>query len=180
MKISASIIINKNAEVVWHYATDWKRHEKWVPHTTITIINKPHIDDNSAVGTSFMGATTIGPYTLLDPMIVTHSKKPVSNHDDTDMNLTVEGSGLYYTEKGELTVVKSGRRITGTAGFILTPQIDKMGSRITHVEWYEDVEFHIPVPQFIKKIMYKQFKKELVKVLERMKKDIEQYKEKVN
>jgi carbon monoxide dehydrogenase subunit G len=178
MRIKAEVMINKKPEMVWDYAIDWKRHEKWVPNTVIEITHKPDINNLGATGTSFIGTTNIGPYKIIDPMVVMQSSPPVSNHDDTDMNLSVEGAQLYHAKNGELTVTKSGRRIRGTAGFILTPKVDNLGRITTHVEWWEDVEFNYPVPSFIKKQMYKVFQSELKKVLERMKSDIEGNKEK--
>lgn len=101
-----------SATDVWSLLTDWAAHSRWVPATTVTVV-----EDTGGIGTRFVGRTHVGPLGFDDPMTVTEFIPP---------------SGA---EPGRCAILKTGRVVIGTAGFTVTPT----GPRTSTVTWWEDV-----------------------------------------
>jgi hypothetical protein len=56
---------------LWQIATDWERHGRFFPFTTMTVP-----DGAPAVGQRFEATTRLGPVRLRDPMVVTDWEPP--------------------------------------------------------------------------------------------------------
>lgn len=97
---------------VWKHLTDWEAHSAWIPNTHVTITHQTH-----GLGTQFTGITRLGPLTLNDPMTVTAYQPP---HD-----------GI-----ASAAIIKTGKQITGTAGFTLTA----ITPHSTQLVWFENVQ----------------------------------------
>ena len=83
------------AERMWQALTDWAGHARWIPATTVTMLQ-----DDAGVGPEFIARTGIGPLTLDDTMVV--------REFDAERRLAI--------------VEKTGPMIVGTAGFLVTPR----------------------------------------------------------
>jgi hypothetical protein len=112
IRIRATAPMPARAEDVWTLLTDWAAHSRWVPATTVTVVT-----DTGGVGTRFVGRTHAGPIGFDDPMTVTEFRPP---------------SGA---EPGRCGIVKTGRVVSGTAGFSVTAS----GPGTSTVVWWEDV-----------------------------------------
>ena len=112
IRIRATVDMPGSADDVWSLLTDWSSHSRWVPATTVTVV-----EDAGGVGTRFVGRTQVGPIGFDDPMTVTEFVAPAG-----------DGSGL-------CVIRKTGRVVLGGAGFTVTP----MGPATSTVVWWEDV-----------------------------------------
>jgi hypothetical protein len=97
---------------VWNNLTNWEAHSAWIPNTHVTITHQTH-----GLGTQFVGITRLGPLTLNDPMTVTTYQPPLDGH-------------------AAATIIKTGKQITGTAGFTLT----SLTPHSTQLVWFENVQ----------------------------------------
>lgn len=120
IRFTATTLATATLSRVWDTATDWPAHSRWVPLTVVTVI-----EERGGLGTRFVGRTAIGPLGFNDPMTVTQWQPPMP------------GGTTAFCE-----VTKTGRLLTGTAGFTLTA-VDSMTTRI---EWFEDVNI---VPRWL-------------------------------
>jgi carbon monoxide dehydrogenase subunit G len=112
IEIRASEQMPGSAEAVWALLTDWAAHSRWVPATTVTVL-----EDAGGVGTRFVGRSHAGPLGFDDPMTVTEYEPPSD------------------AGPGRCGIRKTGRIVTGTAGFTVTAT----GADTCCVLWWEDV-----------------------------------------
>jgi len=112
IRIRATVPMPGPAEDVWALLTDWRAHSRWIPATTVTVV-----EDTGGVGTRFVGRTHAGPVGFDDPMTVTEFRPP-------------DGA-----EPGRCLIRKTGRVVIGTAGFSVTGT-EPHASTVT---WWEDV-----------------------------------------
>jgi len=112
IRIRATVPKPGPAEDVWALLTDWRAHSRWIPATTVTVV-----EDTGGVGTRFVGRTHAGPVGFDDPMTVTEFRPP-------------DGA-----EPGRCLIRKTGRVVIGTAGFSVTGT-EPHASTVT---WWEDV-----------------------------------------
>jgi hypothetical protein len=112
IRIRAAVEMPGPAHDVWALLTDWPSHSRWVPATTVTVL-----EDTGGVGTRFVGRSHVGPVGFDDPMTVTGFVPPTAG------------------EAGRCDILKTGRVVVGTAGFVVAPT----GARTSAVEWWEDV-----------------------------------------
>jgi hypothetical protein len=111
----AAVEVAAPAPAVWAAMTDWPRHGRWVPLTTVrTLTARP-----DGVGARFVGRTGVGPFAFDDPMEVTEWLPP----DD--------GRG----SPGRCAVRKLGRVVRGTAAFDVAP----VAAARTLVVWEYDL-----------------------------------------
>jgi uncharacterized protein YndB with AHSA1/START domain len=95
----AAVEVAAPVSAVWAALTDWPRHGRWVPLTTVrTLTARP-----DGVGARFVGRTGAGPLAFDDPMEVTEWLPP--------------GDG----RPGRCAVRKLGRVVRGTAAFDVAP-----------------------------------------------------------
>ena len=112
IRIRTAVQMPGSAVAVWELLTDWPAHSRWVPATTVTVL-----EDCGGVGTRFVGRSHLGPVGFDDPMTVTEFVPPTA------------------TTAGRCGIRKTGRVVLGTAGFTVAPT----GARTSAVEWWEDV-----------------------------------------
>jgi uncharacterized protein YndB with AHSA1/START domain len=112
IRIRAAVQMPGSAVEVWSLLTDWSAHSRWVPATTVSVL-----EDTGGVGTRFVGRSHLGPMGFDDPMTVTEFVPPTA------------------TTAGRCTILKTGRVVLGTAGFTVAPT----GEGTSAVEWWEDV-----------------------------------------
>jgi len=112
IEIRATVPMPASADYVWALLTDWSSHSRWIPATTVVVL-----EDTGGVGTRFVGRSHVGPVGFDDPMTVTAFQPP------TD------------TDAGRCDILKTGRVVVGTAGFTVTTT----GARTSEVAWWEDV-----------------------------------------
>ena len=112
IRIRTSVQMPGSAVDAWALLTDWPSHTRWVPATTVVVL-----EDAGGVGTRFVGRTRVGPVGFDDPMTVTGFVPPTA------------------TSAGRCAILKTGRVVLGTAGFTVAPT----GERACTVEWWEDV-----------------------------------------
>lgn len=105
--------VHAPADVVWDVLTDWPRHGRWVPLTTVTVLH-----DTGGVGTRFVGRTGLGPLGFDDPMEVLRWEPPVDGRPGTCL------------------LVKRGHVVLGWARI----EVRRTGRRRCRVTWTEDVE----------------------------------------
>lgn len=86
-------VVDASAARVWSVFTDWPRHGRWVPFTTVEVLTA----SATGVGARFVGRTGLGPVGFDDPMRVTLWQPP-----DGD-------------RPGRCEVVKEGRVVRGRA-----------------------------------------------------------------
>lgn len=99
----------------WRLLTDWRRHGRTAPLTTVTVRRSP---PDGGLGTLFVARTRLGPLGFDDPMEVTGWEPP-------------EGSGA-----GHCRLDKRGRVVTGWARIDIVPQPFTGGCL---VRWHEDL-----------------------------------------
>ena len=114
IRFSATISIDAPTTAVWATATDWEAHSRWVPLTRVSVTH-----DAGGLGTRFVGRTALGSIGFDDPMTVTYWQPPAD-----------------AGHSGSCTVTKTGRLLTGTAGFTVTP----VGEQRCSLTWFEDVD----------------------------------------
>jgi hypothetical protein len=115
--IRTTVAMPAAARAAWALLTDWSAHSRWVPATTVTVV-----EDTGGVGTRFVGRSHLGPLGFDDPMTVTLFEPPTSE------------------APGRCEIIKTGRVITGTAGFTVT----STGPSTSEVTWWEDIEVTPP------------------------------------
>lgn len=98
------------APEAWRRVTDWKRHEEFVPLTTMRITADPTTGRERVVA-----RTAVGPLGFDDPMTVTYVKPPTE------------------TEPGTVRLVKTGRVVAGWTVITVTPS-----GGGSEVHWYEE------------------------------------------
>lgn len=109
----ATVEVGAPAPAVWAAMTDWPRHGRWVPLTTVrTLTARP-----DGIGARFVGRTGVGPFAFDDPMEVTEWLPP--------------GGG----RPGRCAVRKLGRVVRGTAAFDVAP----VGADRSLVVWEYDL-----------------------------------------
>jgi Polyketide cyclase / dehydrase and lipid transport len=113
-RFTASVEVAAPASRVWAALVDWAGHGRWIPLTRVTVLTP----SGDGVGARFVGRTAVGPLGFDDPMQVTRWEPPDAGRP------------------GRCDVVKTGRLLRGTAGFVVVPL---PGDR-SRVEWTEDVE----------------------------------------
>ncbi|MGF1648397.1 MAG: SRPBCC family protein [Kineosporiaceae bacterium] len=95
----AAVEVAAPPTAVWSAITDWPRHGRWVPLTTVrTLTVRP-----DGVGARFVGRTGIGPVAFDDLMEVTEWLPPAD------------------ARPGRCAVRKLGRLVGGTAAFDVAP-----------------------------------------------------------
>jgi hypothetical protein len=99
-----------DASQAWARVTDWRRHQEFVPFTTVTVASDPRTGRES-----FVARTAVGPVGFDDPMLVTYA------HPPTD------------AAPGVARIVKRGRVVVGWAVLTVTPTA--AGSE---VRWHEE------------------------------------------
>lgn len=109
------------AQVVWDELVDWKRHERWIPATTMEV--EP--GDPTAIGRQLTARTGFGRVALVDRMRVASCE-----WDDE-------------TSAGACEVDKLGPVLHGRAGFTVVADGDG-----AVLDWFEDVSVR-RVPQFL-------------------------------
>ena len=112
IEIRATVAMPASADDVWALLTDWPSHSRWIPATTVVVL-----EDTGGVGTRFVGRSQLGPVGFDDPMTVTEFLPPAGSH------------------AGRCDIRKTGRLIVGTAGFTVTAT----GPTSSEVAWWEDV-----------------------------------------
>ena len=112
IRIRTTVAMPGSADDVWALLTDWPSHSRWIPATTVTVL-----EDTGGVGTRFVGRSHLGPIGFDDPMTVTEFVAPSG------------GKG------GLCEIRKTGRVVLGTAGFTVAPD----GPDASTVTWWEDV-----------------------------------------
>jgi carbon monoxide dehydrogenase subunit G len=112
ISIRATVPMPGSADDTWALLTDWATHSRWIPATTVTVV-----EETGGVGTRFVGRTHLGPLGFDDPMTVTESLPPSGE------------------EPGRCAIRKTGRVVVGTAGFTVTAT----GPTTSTVTWWEDV-----------------------------------------
>ena len=95
VSFSVDVASALSAERMWRALTDWAGHARWIPATTVTMLQ-----DGAGVGTEFIARTGIGAIALDDTMVV--------REFDVERRLAI--------------VEKTGPMIVGTAGFIVVPR----------------------------------------------------------
>ena len=116
IRIHATRQMPASADRVWDLLTNWENHSRWVPGTDVKILSMPEGPDKT--GATFVGRSHLGPFGFDDPMTVTVFRPPTSE------------------KQGRCEIVKTGKVITGTAGFAVVA-VDPVTSL---VHWWEDVE----------------------------------------
>jgi Polyketide cyclase / dehydrase and lipid transport len=119
-RITAVTDVAAPASRAWQLVTDWPSHGRWVPLTTVRVIEAGA--GGRGVGTRFVGRTGLGPIGFDDPMTVTAFVPPSGD--------------LHGDAVGRCDVDKLGEVVRGTAWFEVQP-VDSHRCRIT---WGEDVE----------------------------------------
>ena len=114
LTVRAAVPVAAPMATVWSIAVNWEAHSRWVPLTTVTVVQ-----DCGGLGTRFVGRTGVGPLAFDDPMTVTVWQPPHL------------GSAV-----STCTVTKTGRVVTGTAGFTVT----ETSSTTCQLEWFEDID----------------------------------------
>jgi hypothetical protein len=112
IEIRATVPMPASAADTWALLTDWPSHSRWIPATTVVVV-----EDRGGVGTRFVGRSHVGPVGFDDPMTVTEFVPPTGS------------------EAGRCGILKTGRVVVGTAGFTVTAT----GERTSTVAWWEDV-----------------------------------------
>ncbi len=112
IRIRACGAMPASADDVWALLTDWPSHSRWIPATTVTVV-----EDTGGVGTRFVGRSHLGPIGFDDPMTVTELLPPS------------EGRA------GRCDILKTGRVVLGTAGF----SVEADSPSTSTVTWWEDV-----------------------------------------
>jgi hypothetical protein len=112
IQIRTRVAMPASADAVWALLTDWPSHSRWIPATTVTVL-----EDTGGVGTRFVGRSHLGPIGFDDPMTVTSFLPP---SDGT---------------AGRCDILKTGRVVLGTAGFTVAAD----GPSTSSVTWWEDV-----------------------------------------
>jgi len=119
-RITAVTDVAAPAGRTWQLVTDWPSHGRWVPLTTVSVLEPGA--GGRGVGTRFVGRTGVGPIGFDDPMTVTAFVPPSGD---------LEGDAA-----GRCDVDKVGRVVRGIAWFEVQP-VDAGRCRLT---WGEDVE----------------------------------------
>lgn len=114
LRISAALEVHAPLATVWATAIDWPAHSRWVPLTKVWVA-----EERGGLGTRFVGRTGLGPLGFDDPMTVTQWSPPDEAHG-----------------AATCTVTKTGRVVTGTAGFT----VRATGPGTCHLEWFEDID----------------------------------------
>jgi len=116
-----------SSQRVWNELVDWKRHEQWIPATTMEV----DPGDPTEVGRELTARTGFGPFALPDRMRVERC--------DWD----------HAASSGDCVVEKLGPVLRGRAGFTVGPDREPASEPDGSVlEWFEDVS--VPyVPQFV-------------------------------
>jgi hypothetical protein len=112
IRIRTTVSMPGSADDVWALLTDWPSHSRWIPATTVTVL-----EDTGGVGTRFVGRSHLGPIGFDDPMTVTEFLPPSDG------------------KAGRCGILKTGRVVLGTAGF--TVEADSPST--STVSWWEDV-----------------------------------------
>jgi len=113
VRFEVAVDFDAPPRTVWDELIDWKGHERWIPATRVEL-DDDH--DPTAVGSTFVAFTGIGPLALEDRMRVTEC---AWNEDE---------------RSGVCEVAKIGPLLGGRAGFTVAPA--PSGSRVV---WLEDV-----------------------------------------
>lgn len=111
-------------EQAWARVTDWRRHGRYVPLTTMTVVPAPA----DGVGTVFVARTAVGRFGFDDPMEIVEWQPPSA---DTTGRCRIEKRGRVMLGWAELTVEPRGT-----------------GSRVT---WREDA-FPAGLPAFARPV----------------------------
>lgn len=64
-----------SVDAAWRRLTDWERHGKYLPFTTVVLSDPAHF----GVGTAFVARTSLGPFSFDDPMEVTQWRPPTES-----------------------------------------------------------------------------------------------------
>lgn len=64
--LTFSIIINASQQTVFDYVSDWEKQSDWIKFTTVQILSNAAQED-----VNLLAVTRIGPFKLLDTMVVT-------------------------------------------------------------------------------------------------------------
>ena len=64
--LTFSIIINASQQTVFDYVSDWEKQSDWIKFTTVQTLSNAAQDD-----VNLLAVTRIGPFKLLDTMVVT-------------------------------------------------------------------------------------------------------------
>lgn len=120
-----------SSQRVWDELVDWKRHEEWIPATTMEV----GPGDPTAVGHELTARTGIGPLALPDRMRVAKC-----DWDEA-------------TASGDCVVEKLGPVLRGRAGFTVVPDVDAesappSGTSGCVLDWFEEVTVRY-LPQFV-------------------------------
>ena len=89
-----------SAEEAWSLLTDWERHGRFIPFTTVRLTASPA----AGVGSGFVARTSLGPLGFDDPMEVTVWRPPVEAVPGV-CRITKRGSGV--TGWAQLTVAST-------------------------------------------------------------------------
>lgn len=141
-----------SSQRVWDELVDWKRHEQWIPATTMDV--EP--GDPTEVGRELTARTGFGPLALPDRMRVVRC-----DWDDA-------------AESGDCVVEKLGPVLRGRAGFTVVPASDAApGESGCVLDWFEDVtvpyvpQFVAPVGGWIGAFFFRQGMRKLERVIRR-------------
>jgi carbon monoxide dehydrogenase subunit G len=118
--------VQSSAAKTWELLTDWEAHARWIPFTKVEITS----DNETGLGSSFVGRTGFGPFAFNDPMVVVEWQEPSEGRP------------------GICTVEKQGKLVKGHAQFAV--YADTPDSCVIH--WCEAIDV---APQSVTKLFAK-------------------------
>jgi carbon monoxide dehydrogenase subunit G len=114
MKFTVDLNVHAPATAAWDALVNWEDHARWIPATTVTV----DPTTPAGIGQTFVGRTGYGILAFDDPMTVT------------------DWTPATITNVGHCAVIKTGRFITGTASFTVTPR----NPHWCQISWTEDIQ----------------------------------------
>lgn len=112
--VEVTVLVRAPQQFVWGRITDWEAHSRWIPFTTVTILERGNAE--CTVGTKFVGRTGIGPWGFDDVMSVDRCLSPSESGED-----------------GKCWITKLSPALHGNADFHVI-KVDEATSKITWVE----------------------------------------------
>jgi hypothetical protein len=109
-----------SAAEAWERVTDWERHGRFIPYTTVRLTSPP--DDAGRVA-GFVARTTVGPLHFDDPMDITWWEPPAGE------------------SPGVCRIVKRGKVVAGWAVLTVTAEPDGCS-----VRWRENASVRFTGP----------------------------------
>ena len=93
MILSATVVVDAPADVVFEAAVDWPSQRQWMPLTKVAVTG----GDGRSVGTTVVARTGVGPAAAVDPMVV-DVWQPPRRCEVAHKGSVVRGRGVFRVE----------------------------------------------------------------------------------